>query len=133
MRRLITALATVVFGLLFSGIAHAGSPHFVDDTVAVVADGGTLTVSGKEAGLGNELQVHVVATATAECVNPGGNKPSAANKQVVSAEGDFPVQSGHAEFSLTLTAVFQPSCSPPMSLEWGPVTLQDVTHNVTWP
>jgi hypothetical protein len=133
MRRLVTLLATVLFGLLFSGTAHAGSPHFVDDTVTVVAAGETLTVSGKEAGLGNELQVHIVATAEAACLNPGQQFPQATNKQTVTAEGTFPVMNGKAYFELVLTASFQPSCSPPMSIVWGPVTLQDVTNNVTWP
>jgi hypothetical protein len=54
-------------------------------------------------------------TATAECINPGQKHPKAANKESVSAEGDFPVQNDKALFSLTLTASFQPECSPPMT------------------
>jgi K+-transporting ATPase A subunit len=86
--------------------AWAGSPHFV--SVTATRTDNSLTVEGKEAGLGNETQVHIVVTATAECINPGGHHPKAVNKESVSEEGDFPVQNGKASFSLTLTASFQP-------------------------
>jgi hypothetical protein len=91
----------------------------------------SLTVSGKEAGLGSEPQVHVVVTATAACINPGDHHPKAANKQSVSAEGDFPVQNGKAEFSLTVTATFQPNCSPPMTVVFSNVTVTDTTSGIS--
>jgi hypothetical protein len=109
--------------------AYAGSPHFV--VLASSQDGNSLTVSGKEAGLGNEAQVHIVVTATALCLNNGGHHPKAVNKQSVSAEGDFPVQNGKAEFSLLLTAVFQPDCAPPMSVLFSDVTVTDTTSGIT--
>ena len=87
--------------------ALAGNPHFVGDPVITV-DGRTITVTGKEAGLGDEAQIHVTLTATAECINGGGNHPKATNKTSVTAAGDFPVQNGKADFSLSATAVFQP-------------------------
>ena len=90
MRRLVIVLATVFASLLIAAPAYAGSAHFVDDHLSVSRDGDTLIATGKIAGLGDEPQVHVVLTATAACVNPGGNKPQAANKQSLSAEGDFP-------------------------------------------
>src|SRR2546422_10604861 len=74
--------------------ALAGSPHFVDSTVSATRAGNTLTVSGKEAGLGDESQVHIVVNATALCINGGGNHPKAVNKESVSSAGDFPVQNG---------------------------------------
>src|SRR5436190_735716 len=117
MRRILVLLSMIVLAtILPTTAAWAGSPHFVDDTVTATRSGDSLTVSGKEAGLGDELQVHIVVTATALCINPGSNHPKAANKESVSAEGDFPVQNGKAEFSVTLTAVCQPSCSPPMTV-----------------
>jgi hypothetical protein len=70
-------------------------------------------------------------SATAACINPGGNQPEAANKETFSAEGDFPVQNGKANFSLTLTATFQPSCSPPMSVVWTDVTVTDTTNGIS--
>lgn len=113
--------------------AFAGSPHFIDNTLSVTSSGSTLTVSGKEAGLGDEAQVHIVVTATASCVNNGGNNPNAANKTSVSAAGDFPVQNGKTEFSLTATAVFQPPCAPPMTVVFSDVSVCDTTNGICFP
>jgi hypothetical protein len=112
-------------------VAWAGSPHFVNDTVSATRSGDSLIVSGKEAGLGDEARVHIVVTATALCINGGGNHPKATNKQSVSSEGDFPVQNGKANFSLTLTATFQPPCSPPMTVSFTDVTVTDTTNGIT--
>jgi hypothetical protein len=108
--------------------ALAGNPHFV--AVKAQTFGNVLIVSGKEAGLGNETQVHIVVTALAACINRGGNHPQADNKESFSAEGDFPVQNGKAEFSLTLVASFQPDCSPPMTVVWSNIVVADVEHGV---
>jgi hypothetical protein len=124
------ALAAAAILLLSSQAVFAGSPHFVGGIV-VTRDGNSLTVSGKEAGLGNEAQVHIVVTATAECINPGSHHPKAANKTSVSAEGDFPVQNGKANFSLTLTATFQPDCTPPMTVVFSGVTVTDTTNGIS--
>lgn len=107
----------------------AGSPHFI--SVTATRSGDTLTVSGKEAGLGNETQVHIEVTATAECINGGGKHPKAVNKESVSAEGDFPVQNGKALFELTLTASFQPDCSPPMTVRFSDVVVADTEHKIS--
>jgi phage tail sheath gpL-like len=120
------ALATVAVA---APPAVAGSPHFVSLTATRTDD--SIVVSGKEAGLGNETQVHIEVTATAECINPGGKHPKAENKESVSAEGDFPVQNGKAEFELTLTASFQPECSPPMTVRFSNVTVSDTEHGLT--
>jgi hypothetical protein len=126
-RILLAALAVLA---LSSQAVLAGSPHFVG-AVTVTRDGNSLTVSGKEAGLGNEDQVHIVITATAECINPGQHHPKAANKASVSAEGDFPVQNGKATFELTLTPTFQPDCTPPMTVVFTDVTVTDTTNGIT--
>jgi hypothetical protein len=126
---LATAVLVALFMVAASEVAFAGSPHFVE--VTATQSGNTLTVSGKEAGLGNESQVHIVVNATAECINGGGKHPKAVNKESVSAAGDFPVQNGKANFSLTLTATFQPNCSPPMTVAFTNVTVTDAEHNVT--
>jgi hypothetical protein len=131
MRRTVWILTFLVATLLLATTALAGNPHFVFVDTSV--SGNTLTVTGKEAGLGDETQVHIVVTATAECINPGGNHPEAANKETFTAEGDFPVQNGKAEFTLTLTATFQPSCSPPMTVEFSDITVTDAAHGVTSP
>ncbi len=121
-RTLVVVLGVVMVFALSASSAWAGNPHFVG-TPSVTRTDDSLDVSGKVAGLGNETQIHVVATAEAACLNPGGNFPQAANKMTVTDEGDFPVQNGKAEFDLTLTAVFEPKCSPPMSVVFGPVTI----------
>lgn len=130
MRR-ITVVLAAVFAAVFlaSSASWAGSPHFVD--VSASTSGNTLTVSGKEAGLGNETQVTIEVTATALCINNGGNHPKAVNKGSFSAEGDFPVQNGKAIFSLTLTATFQPNCSPPMTVQWTNIVVSDTAHGIS--
>jgi uncharacterized protein YggE len=110
--------------------AEAGSPHFVRSPT-ITRSGNTLTVTGKEAGLGNEEQVHIVLSATAECINGGGRHPKAANKTSVSSAGDFPVQNGKADFTLSVTATFQPNCSPPMTVRFTNVTLTDTTNGIS--
>jgi hypothetical protein len=126
----VLALLTVAAGLAVP-VALAGSPHFVDSTVTASVSGNTLTVSGKEAGLGDESQIHIVVTATAECINPGTHHPKAANKASVSAAGNFPVQNGKADFSLSVTATFQPDCTPPMTVVYTDVTVTDTTNNIS--
>jgi hypothetical protein len=130
MRRLAVLLTTILLSLGFALPAAAGSPHFVG-TPTFSIDGSSLTVEGKIAGLGNEDRVNVQVTADVECVNPGGNKPSADNKDEVAAEGDFPVQNGKALFSLTATASFQPECSPPMFVEFSNIVVTDTTHDIS--
>ncbi|MCH7232291.1 hypothetical protein L0U85_15715 [Glycomyces sp. L485] len=128
-RFIIVAFAAAA--LLFAGpsAAWAGNPHFVGAS-AIVSDG-TLTVSGKIAGLGNEPEVEVQISATAECVNNGGKNPNASNKTSVFAEGVFTVQNGKAVFSLTTTASFQPNCSPPMTVEFSDITVTDLTSGIS--
>lgn len=124
-------LGVAAIALTFAVAAWAGSPHFVSNAFSITRSDNTLTVSGKEAGLGDEAQVHIVVTATALCINNGGNHPKAANKESVSAQGDFPVQNGKAEFTLTLTATFQPPCDPPMEVQFTDVTVTDTTNNIS--
>ena len=119
---------SLVLLVVSATLALAGSPHFT--SCVVTQEGTTLTTEGKEAGLGNETQVHLVLTAEASCINRGGHNPEAANKDTVTAEGDFPVQNGKALFSLEATAEFQPSCSPPMSVVFSTISVCDVEHGV---
>jgi hypothetical protein len=131
MRRVFVAILAALFAsVLFIPNAVAGSPHFVGRT-SVTIDGDTLTVSGKIAGLGNEAQVEVEVTADAQCVNPGGNKPQAGNKQSFAAADTFPVQNGKANFTLSVTATFQPNCTPPMTVEWSNIVVTDLTHGIS--
>ena len=102
--------------------AWAGSPHFVG-TPTISRTGDALTVSGKVAGLGDETQINVAVTADVACVNPGNNEPRAENKGATIAEGQFPVQNGKAEFSVTGFGVTDPDCSPPMVLRYSNVVV----------
>jgi hypothetical protein len=119
MRRMILTVAAVCLGVV---AVYAGNAHFVGIPTITVTDS-TLFASGKVAGLGNVPQINVVLSADAQCVNPGSNKPQAANKSSFSAEGDFPVQNGKAVFQLNLTATFQPDCTPPMTVEWSNIQI----------
>jgi len=130
-KRFVVFAALVGAIAAISAVAIAGSPHFVDSTVTATQSGNTLTVTGKEAGLGDEAQVQIQVTATALCINNGGNHPKAVNKASVSAVGTFPVQNGKADFSLTLTAVFQPDCSPPMTVAFTNIVVTDLTNNIS--
>ena len=131
MRRTLVLLVTVLFAsLLGVPAALAGSAHFINSAFSITQDGSTVTVSAKEAGLGDEPQIHVVLTADAACINPGDRHPKAANKESFSAAADVPVQNGKAEYTLVLTATFQPSCSPPMTLVFSNVVLTDTTNNL---
>lgn len=124
---------SVVIALLMVAVASpalAGSPHFVGQ-ISITRTDNSLTVSGKIAGLGNEDQVEVQITVDAACVNPGGQPPQGENKESFSAAGTFPVQNGKAEFTLTVTATFQPNCSPPMTVEFSNLVVTDVTHGLT--
>jgi hypothetical protein len=128
MKRIASLFAIVCAGLaVVASGALAGSPHFV--TASASRTGNTLTATFKEAGLGNEPQVHVVLSATAVCINGGSNHPKAANKEQVKAEGTFPVQNGKAEGTLSVTSTL--SCSPPMTIAYQNVSLTDTTSGIT--
>ena len=128
--------AAAMLAMLMLAPAAAGNPHFVYVNVDRVGD--TLEVSAKEAGLGNETQVVWEVSALAECVNRGGNKPTADNKDAVSVSVTVPVQNGRAERSaddpivLDGAAQIDPKCSPPMRMVYSDVTVTDVTHGVVY-
>ena len=115
-------LAVFAVLALTVSIAAAGNAHFVG-TPNLSTSGNNLIASGKVAGLGNIDQIHVTVSGEAACINPGNKKPQAANKQTVSGDGDFPVQNGKANFSLSASATFQPDCTPPMSVQWSNVSI----------
>jgi len=123
-------LTLVMLLVLTTTTVFAGNPHFVGN-ISIKRQGNSLLVSGKLAGLGNEEQVHIQVSADAQCVNRGGKNPKAENKQSFSTEGVFPVQNGKANFQLTLTANFQPSCSPPMSVVFTNVVVAATNFGIS--
>ena len=134
MRRFVLA-ALLALALLAVAVptAWAGSPHFVGTPTFTIsgAQGETLTVHAKEAGLGDEAQIVARLDATAECINGGGNHPKAVNKASFSTSAVVPVQNGQAVYDLSITAVFSPSCSPPMTVQFTSATLTDTTNNLS--
>ena len=90
--------------------ASAASPHFINASARL--QGTNLVVTWKEAGLGNDVTIHYVASANATaqyaCINGGGNHPKATNKTTVngpvSASGNFSSgKNGSIDGSLTLS------------------------------
>jgi hypothetical protein len=137
LKKRFVALAALVGAIAaISTVAFAGSPHQVG-TCTVTQSGNTLTITGcKEAGLGGEAQISVTISATALCINNGGNHPKAVNKASVSTGLNVPVQNGKAEFGTadnpaTLTATFQPSCDPPMTVQFTDISIVDTTNGIT--
>ena len=131
MRRFVLAvLIALAMMALAVPAAWAGSPHFVGAPTVTVS-GNTLTVQAKEAGLGDEAQITAVLSGTADCINSGGNHPKAVNKTSFSASSVVPVQNGKADYTISATATFSPSCSPPMTVQFTSATLTDTTNNLS--
>jgi hypothetical protein len=92
---ILTLSMVALVGFLATNVL-AQNPHFVGQVSATLT-GNDVRVCFKEAGLGNNQNIHYVAsanaTATYVCVNHGGQCPNAANKTTVngpvSAEGTF--------------------------------------------
>lgn len=92
-------------------VAQAASPHFVNAS-ASIDNAGNLTVSWKEAGLGDNQLINYTAGASASgfyaCINGGGKHPSATNKEAfegpVSGSGTFASgKNGSISQSLTVS------------------------------
>jgi hypothetical protein len=103
----------------------AVSAHFIYANVTEVT-ANSITVSFKEAGLGNSLSsVNITLTGNAECINPGSKHPKAENKTGFAVSGTFNVSNGQATGSLTAFANIQPPCSGPMTLAWTDLVVHD--------
>jgi hypothetical protein len=123
------ALVVGVTAALTIPAAFAVSPHFNFANVTNVTSD-SITVSFKESGLGNSLNsVNITLTGTALCINGGGHHPKAVNKEGFAVSGTFNVSNGNASGSLTATATFSPSCSPPMTVAFTDLVLTDTTFN----
>lgn len=112
------------------GPAWAGNPHFISCNI-VGATPNSITVASKEAGLGDELQIVAELHVFGQCVNPGGNDPEADNKDEFVTTATIPVQNGKTNYAMTVTADFQPPCSPPMSVVFSDLKVVDVTNGLT--
>ena len=99
-RRLLgIVVAAAATSALATTPAMAGNPHFIKNaSPGISMQGSAMSCSFKEAGLASGSVETITCAATAEvsdseCVNGGGNTPSAANKHTVqtfvSASGEF--------------------------------------------
>jgi hypothetical protein len=135
-RRILTDLSKVAMAVLATlaltmSTAWAGNPHFVSCGLVPVVDNGTcVRVQGKEAGLGDEEQISIELRATAQCVNPGGKRPQAANKVGIATDTDVPVQNGKADYTVQGCAEFQPECTPPMTVVITDISVCDTTNDI---
>ena len=106
---MIVGAAVFMTLLMGSTAAMAASPHFLKASAA--RSGDNLVVSWKEAGLGDNLNIDYVASATAtrvdSCVNNGGQIPSDPKKTTtqspVTSGGTFSVKNGSITGSLTVS------------------------------
>ena len=138
------ALGTVAIGV---GPALATSPHFINASATGPNSSGTLSVSFKEAGLGDNVSItyraSADATAVYACFNHGGNHPQASNKETVSgpvsATSTFSSgKNGSISQSLTLSPPSAGSFSCPngqnlvlASVSYSGVSITDTTNSLT--
>ena len=130
---------------LVATTAVAASAHFVRGPNAAL-NSPDLTITWKEAGLGDTVSVDYLATATAaaryQCVNRGGNCPAAANKEDVfdnvSAGGTFSSgKNGSINGSLTIEPPVGPLVCPGnqrkelVSVSYTNIALADTTNGVS--
>lgn len=135
-KHLLSAMAAAAATIaLAAGPAVAGSPHFIKSATSASADGATLTVKFKEAGLESgsveTITVSAHLDATYQCVNGGNKNPDAANKTTigsdVSTSGEFAAtKNGNIVGSLSLSA---PADSPDFSCPNGQ---KETLSVVTW-
>ena len=127
-------------------LALAQNPHFSQANASLAGDG-TLTLSWKEAGLGQNTSVDYTAsatqTATYGCINKGDKHPKASNKetvtQPVTATATFSSgKNGMISGSMVIDILPPPtdfSCPGNMrlvlvSVAYTDVQLKDVTNNI---
>lgn len=138
-------LGFALAALAISGVALAASPHFVRGPTSSIDNSGNLTVSWKEAGLGDSIVVEYEASADAhakyQCVNRGGKCPAASNKQEVfgpvSASGAF---ASGKNGSITASLTMEPppatlSCPGNqvvklVSVSYSDIALADLTNDI---
>ncbi len=138
MRRMITIMMLFVFVLATTpGPALADSPHFIGTASVVgVNSDGSMSVSWKEAGLGQSVTIAYdfsgQVIADYGCINGGGKHPQADNKATVqgpvSATGSFTTtKAGNINGSLTAGPPAPPadfSCPSGQTL-----VLADITYS----
>ena len=134
---------------VMAGMVFATSPHFVTGPNATLQTAGNLTVSWKEAGLGDNVLIHYTSSAQASavyaCINGGGKHAQATNKETATApvtcSGDFSSgKNGNIIASLTcpLPGAGDFSCPSGQTLvitsvSYSGISLSDDTNGVSAP
>jgi len=102
--------------------ALAISAHFDRKNTFGTFNAGSLTVSFRSAGLGNDVpNVAVFLTGEVACVNGGNHIPKADNKSAVGGGGSFAVVNGAA--SGTIDATGSPKCGAGQTLVYQNITV----------
>lgn len=142
---LVPAVAAITTVTLAAGPAAAGNPHFIKSQTSAHAEGTSLVVDFKEAGLpsGSVQTIQATAHLDAEysCVNGGGNIPADPKKTTVSsdvsASGVFPAaKNGQLTGTLVITAPAPATAldcpggqtATLMSAVWSNVRVDDLTN-----
>ncbi len=139
-------LTTLVVFLVAISPALAASPHFNSAAASITASG-SLIVSFKESGLGDDALISYTASAFATadygCLNGGGKNPEASNKTTVdgpvSASGTFSSgKNGSISQSLTINPPSAGGFSCPSGqklvladVTYSGVSITDKTNSVT--
>jgi hypothetical protein len=141
----VLAMAAVLF---LVSAAFAQNPHFVGAASATINDDGSLTVSWKEAGLGNNQNIDYLLTATGvatyACQNNGGNFPKDPKKydQTSNLSGAGTFNSGqNGQITASLTVGPPPPVSPSnckgnqrevlLAVSYSGITVTDTTNGVS--
>ena len=115
-------LALALMALTASSALATTGTHFDSRNTYGTFDAGSLTVTFRVAGLGNDApQVAVWVTGTAACVNGGDHVPKAANKSAVGGGGDFAVVNGVSTGSFLVTGT--PHCGGGQTLVYQDITI----------
>jgi hypothetical protein len=129
--------------------AQSGNAHFIKSGTSATRSGDLLNITFKEAGLASgsveTIVVSGTGTATFQCINGGGNNPSAANKTTVSSQvtnsGTFTAnQSGNVTGSLSLsppgpggfTCPPGQTLSGPLNVSYTNVAINDQTSGASF-
>lgn len=146
MRRLVLLIALVLATAVPSApSAYAQSPHFIGEPECTISSNGTLTCSGRAAGLGNgPTEAFLTASsieATYECVNRGGNVAPGQPVVEQDVEGtpqQITPRNGQIRFSPSLSPPEAPSAreacpGPNWTVRRTSLTYNDVVLHIQQP
>jgi hypothetical protein len=106
---------------------YAARPHWA--TCPTRIDEGTMTVSGKIAGLGTKqtTDLEVTILATALCIDLAVEPPATVASLPVSATIGIAPAKGHVTFTIDLTPMFAPPCDDPLEVVFTTPSICETT------